>query len=68
MALWSAWCGILYGEGDRFGCWLDVALGAIVWHRLKDGREADATQQDGGAPGTAVADGHKVSITINPKT
>ncbi|KAK9841053.1 hypothetical protein WJX81_008184 [Elliptochloris bilobata] len=25
---------ILYGEGDRFGCWLDVAADAIVWHAL----------------------------------
>lgn len=25
---------ILYGEGDRFGCWLDVAADAIVWHEL----------------------------------
>ena len=25
---------ILYGEGDRFGCWLDVAVEAIVWHEL----------------------------------
>ncbi len=25
---------ILYGEGDRFGCWLDVAAEAIVWHEL----------------------------------
>ncbi len=27
---------ILYGEGDRFGCWLDVAADAIVWHALGD--------------------------------
>ena len=25
---------ILYGEGDRFGCWLDVPADAIVWHAL----------------------------------
>ena len=25
---------ILYGEGDRFGCWLDVAADAIAWHAL----------------------------------
>lgn len=25
---------IFYGEGDGFGCWLDVAAGAIVWHAL----------------------------------
>ena len=25
---------ILYGEGDRFGCWLDVAADAIEWHEL----------------------------------
>jgi len=25
---------ILYGEGDQFGCWLDVVADAIVWHAL----------------------------------
>ena len=25
---------ILYGEGDRFGCWLDVAAEAIEWREL----------------------------------
>ncbi len=25
---------IFYGEGDRFGCWLDVAADAIAWHAL----------------------------------
>ena len=25
---------ILYGEGDRYGCSLDVAADAIVWHEL----------------------------------
>lgn len=25
---------ILYGEGDRYGCWLDILVGNIVWHPL----------------------------------
>ena len=27
---------ILYGEGDRYGCWLDVLVDNIVWHELSD--------------------------------
>ncbi len=44
---------ILYGEGDRYGCWLDVAADAIVWHALKGGEGAEAAQQ--GARGAAAA-------------
>ena len=25
---------IVYGEGDRFGCWLDVVADSIVWHAV----------------------------------
>ena len=25
---------ILYGEGDRYGCWVDIPAPAIVWHAL----------------------------------
>lgn len=35
---------ILYGEGDRFGCWLDVAAEAIVWHPL-GGPDSDSVIQ-----------------------
>ena len=38
---------ILYGEGDRFGCWLDVAAQAIVWHALG---EAGAALPPGSGP------------------
>lgn len=57
---------ILYGEGDRFGCWLDVALDAIVWHRLKDDGQtgAEATQQDSTAAGAAAVDGQQVMLGI----
>ena len=27
---------ILYGEGDRYGCWLDIVASNIVWHELSD--------------------------------
>ena len=26
---------VYYGEGDRYGCWLDIDMRNIVWHRLK---------------------------------
>lgn len=25
---------IFYGEGDRYGCWLDINADTIVWHRV----------------------------------
>ncbi len=25
---------ILYGEGDRYACWVDIPAAAIVWHAL----------------------------------
>ncbi|BDA41016.1 hypothetical protein COCOBI_01-6710 [Coccomyxa sp. Obi] len=25
---------IFYGEGDRYGCWLDINTESIVWHKL----------------------------------
>lgn len=39
---------ILYGEGDRYGCWLDVAADAIVWHELPG---------EGGLPSEKVGGG-----------
>ena len=35
---------ILYGEGDRYGCWVDIPAPAIVWHALAppDGAPAAA--------------------------
>ena len=35
---------ILYGEGDRYGCWVDIPAPAIVWHALAppDGTPAAA--------------------------
>ena len=41
---------ILYGEGDRYGCWLDVAADAIVWHEVKGGEGQPAQQQIRAAP------------------
>ena len=42
---------ILYGEGDRYGCWLDVLADNIVWHaisspgELAPGQPAPESQQ-----------------------
>ena len=41
---------ILYGEGDRFGCWLDVAVQAIVWHALGAPDAGAALPPGSGAP------------------
>ena len=41
---------ILYGEGDRFGCWLDVAAQAIVWHALDAPDEGAALPPGRGLP------------------
>ena len=30
---------ILYGEGDRYGCWLDVLADNIVWHPISNPAE-----------------------------
>ena len=35
---------ILYGEGDRYGCWLDVLAANIVWHELSDPAAVPASQ------------------------
>ena len=35
---------ILYGEGDRYGCWLDVLAANIVWHELSDAAAVPASQ------------------------
>ena len=37
---------ILYGEGDRYGCWLDVLADNIVWHELSDPAALPASQLD----------------------
>ena len=29
---------IFYGEGDRYGCWLDIDTDTIVWHELRPPR------------------------------
>lgn len=34
----AAFVRIFYGEGDRFGCWLDINTDAIVWHRVSSVR------------------------------
>ena len=26
---------IYYGEGDRFGCWVDTDMRSIAWHEVK---------------------------------
>ena len=35
---------ILYGEGDRYGCWLDVLADNIVWHELSDPAAVSTSQ------------------------
>lgn len=52
----------MYGEGDRFGCWLDVAADAIAWHALDaaDGAPAaplpaQLASNEGAAAGAAAA-------------
>jgi hypothetical protein len=40
---------ILYGEGDRYGCWLDAVASNIVWHEL-----ADPAKLPTGQPGAAI--------------
>ena len=44
---------ILYGEGDRYGCWLDVAADNIVWHELSDPSEGRPASE---APAGDAAD------------
>ncbi len=51
---------ILYGEGDRFGCWVDVAADAIAWHEVRGGEGAPALQQQDG--GSAAEDLHQQVI------
>ncbi|KAK9830983.1 hypothetical protein WJX81_005385 [Elliptochloris bilobata] len=41
---------ILYGEGDRYGCWIDIPAPAIVWHALDP---PDGTPD--GAPAASAA-------------
>ena len=44
---------ILYGEGDRYGCWLDVVASNIVWHELSD----PAAMLPAGQPAAEMAAG-----------
>ncbi|KAK9834907.1 hypothetical protein WJX81_007705 [Elliptochloris bilobata] len=41
---------ILYGEGDRFGCWVDVAAEAIVWHAIGE-PDVDVLKSEAGVWG-----------------
>ena len=43
---------ILYGEGDRYGCWLDVLVDNIVWHPISNPAEM--------APGQPAPDAQQV--------
>ena len=43
---------ILYGEGDRYGCWLDVLADNIVWHPVSNPAEM--------APGQPASDVQQV--------
>ena len=43
---------ILYGEGDRYGCWLDVLADNIVWHPISSPAEM--------APGQPAPDAQQV--------
>ena len=66
---------ILYGEGDRYGCWVDIPAAAIVWHALAlpDGTPAAAPAASAApadpAPRTAseqpdpVGDGSDFAVT-----
>ena len=31
---------IFYGEGDRYGCWLDIDTRYIVWYQLEPSMES----------------------------
>lgn len=34
----AAFVRIFYGEGDRYGCWLDINKETIVWHEVPPAR------------------------------
>ena len=46
---------ILYGEGDRHGCWLDVLADNIVWHELSDPAALPASQSGSETPADDVS-------------
>ena len=46
---------ILYGEGDRYGCWLDVLADNIVWHELSDPAALPASQPGADTPADEVS-------------
>lgn len=46
---------ILYGEGDRYGCWLDVLAANIVWHELSDPAVLPASQPGADMPADDVS-------------
>lgn len=36
----EAFVRIYYGEGDRYGCWLDVDVKSILWHEVEESTAA----------------------------
>jgi hypothetical protein len=52
---------ILYGEGDRYGCWVDVAADAIVWHEMLEGDASPLQQGSAAAPEPQVHSQHDIT-------
>ena len=52
---------ILYGEGDRYGCWLDIVASAIVWHELSD----PAAMLPAGQPAAGMATGSADEVWLS---
>ena len=50
---------ILYGEGDRYSCWVDVQADAIAWHELSSGLPLKPVQA---SPGSALVRGNGIPI------
>ena len=40
---------IFYGEGDRYGCWLDIDTRSIVWHALESSLGASVAPAKSGS-------------------